>query len=111
MVYRRILPTVRWSRFGCGRSRSEKLASVFMGQPLADMDRTGGARACYLHACLCSVTRKRMTNTSVRQRFGIESGNKAIASRLLREALESGMIRLETEEVADKLRAYVPFWA
>ena len=84
---------------------------LFAHKSLADMDRAERVRACYLHACLCSVTRKRMTNTSVRQRFGIESGNRAIASRLLREALESGMIRLETEGVADKLRAYVPFWA
>jgi ATP-dependent DNA helicase RecG len=57
------------------------------------------------------VTRQSMTNTSVRQRFGIEPANKATASRLIREALDAGMIRLVSEDVADKLRAYVPFWA
>ena len=45
------------------------------------------------------------------ERFGIEPANKAVASRLIREALEAGMIRLVSEQVADKLRAYVPFWA
>ena len=52
-----------------------------------------------------------MTNASLRERLGIASGNKAMASRLLREAVETGMIRLASEGVADKLRAYVPFWA
>jgi len=32
------------------------------------------------------------------------------AFRLIREALEAGAIRLVSEHVADKLRAYVPFW-
>jgi ATP-dependent DNA helicase RecG len=57
------------------------------------------------------VLRQPTNNASIRGRFGIEPANKAVASRLLREAVEAGMIRLENEGVADKLRAYVPFWA
>lgn len=84
---------------------------LFAHKPLSAMDKTDRIRACYLHACLRYVTRQPMTNTSVRERFGIEAANKAMASRLIREALEAGMIRLVNEDVADKLRAYVPFWA
>jgi ATP-dependent DNA helicase RecG len=84
---------------------------LFAPKPLSAMDKADRVRACYLHACLCYVTRKRMTNSSVRQRFGIDPGNKAMASRLIREALEAGAIRLESESIADKLRAYVPYWA
>ena len=84
---------------------------LFAHKELRDMDRRDRIRACYLHACLRYVTRQPMTNTSVRERFGIEPANKAVASRLIREALEAGMIRLVSEQVADKLRAYVPFWA
>jgi predicted HTH transcriptional regulator len=84
---------------------------LFAHKPLSAMDKADRVRACYLHACLCYVTRLSMTNTSVRQRFGIEPANKATASRLIREALDAGMIRLVSEDVADKLRAYVPFWA
>lgn len=84
---------------------------LFAHKPLSAMDKTERVRACYLHACLRYVTRQRMTNTSVRERFGIAAGNKAVASRLIREALDAGAIRLESEDVGDKLRAYVPFWA
>lgn len=84
---------------------------LFAHRPLTDMDRSDRVRACYLHACLRYVMRQTMTNTTVRTRFGIEEGNRAIASRLIREALDAKAIKLETEGVADKLRAYVPFWA
>jgi hypothetical protein len=30
---------------------------------------------------------------------------------LIRDALSAGMIRLVNEDVGDKLRAYLPFWA
>jgi ATP-dependent DNA helicase RecG len=82
---------------------------LFAHKSLNDMDKSERVRACYLHACLRYVMRLRMTNSSVRGRFSIEPGNKATASRLIREALEAGVIKLESEEVADKLRAYVPF--
>jgi predicted HTH transcriptional regulator len=86
-------------------------AVLFAHKPLSAMDKVERVRACYLHACLRYVTRQPMTNASVRERFGIAPANKAIASRLLREALETGIIRLVSADVADKLRAYVPFWA
>lgn len=86
-------------------------AVLFAHKPLSDMDKVERIRACYLHACLRYVTRQPMTNASLRERFGIATGNKAMASRLLREAVEAGMIRLASEGVADKLRAYLPFWA
>ncbi len=84
---------------------------LFAHKPLSAMDKTDRVRACYLHACLRYVLRQPTNNASIRGRFGIEPANKAVASRLLREAVEAGMIRLENEGVADKLRAYVPFWA
>ena len=84
---------------------------LFAHKPLSAMSKADRVRACYLHACLCYVMRREMTNTTLRERFGIAAGNKATASRLIREALTAGMIRLVSEKVGDKLRAYVPYWA
>ena len=75
------------------------------------MDREDRVRAVYLHACLRYVQREYMTNTTLRQRFGIDPKNSAIASRLLKDALAAGVIRLEDEAAAPKLRRYVPHWA
>jgi len=84
---------------------------LFAHKTLTEMGKADRVRACYLHACLRYVTRQPMTNTTVRERFGIEEKNKATASRLIREALQAGMIRLVSDDVGDKLRAYLPFWA
>ena len=46
-------------------------AVLFAHKPLAAMDKPDRVRACYLHACLCYVTRKEMTNTTLRARFGV----------------------------------------
>jgi predicted HTH transcriptional regulator len=86
-------------------------AVLFAHRPLAKMDKDDRVRACYLHACLRYVSRNFMTNTSLRERFGIDVKNSAIASRLIKEALEAGVIRPYEEGAARKLMKYVPIWA
>ena len=75
------------------------------------MDKADRIRAVYLHACLRYVNREYTTNTSVRERFGIEPKNSAIASRLIREAVETGFVLPYDPNAAPKLMRYVPFWA
>jgi predicted HTH transcriptional regulator len=84
---------------------------LFAHKPLAEMDKADRIRACYLHACLRYVTRQPMTNTSVRERFGIAEKNASVASRLLNEAVETGRIVVEDPEAGTRVRSYLPFWA
>jgi predicted HTH transcriptional regulator len=84
---------------------------LFAPRPLARMDKADRVRSVYLHACLRYVNREHLTNTSVRQRFGIEPQNSATASRLIRETVEAGEIVPHDPEAAPKLMRYVPVWA
>ncbi|MES1245143.1 MAG: ATP-binding protein [Acidobacteriota bacterium] len=84
---------------------------LFAPRPLGKMDKADRVRAVYLHACLRYVSHEHLTNASVRQRFGIEPNNKATASRLIREAVEAGVIVPHDPEAAPKLMRYVPVWA
>ena len=84
---------------------------LFAHRPLIEMDRSERTRACYLHACLRFVTRQHMTNSSVRERFGIDEKNAATASRLIKEAVEAGVIGPYDPMAANKLMRYVPYWA
>ena len=84
---------------------------LFAHRPLTKMDKADRIRAVYLHACLRYVNREKMTNTSIRERFGIDPKNIAAASRLIREAVEAGFILPYDAEAAPKLMRYVPFWA
>ena len=84
---------------------------LFARKPMADMDRAERVRACYLHACLQHVNRRRMTNASLRQRFGITHNNASMASRFLNEAMTAGLIAIADPAVGTRNRSYLPFWA
>ncbi len=87
-------------------------ATLFAYQRLADMDAKDRIRACYQHACLCHVSNKQMTNASLRQRFAISDTNYPIASKIIKETLKEGLIKLYDPDSASKRYAkYVPFWA
>ena len=91
-------------------SEESTRAVLFAHKPLSKMEKPDRIRACYLHACLRYVNREYMTNTTLRERFGIEAKNSATASRLIKEALEGKAIRLHDESAPPKLRKYVPWW-
>lgn len=85
---------------------------LYSPKPLKDMDKKDKIWACYLHACLKSVSGEPMTNTSLRERFGIEEHNYAIASRIISDTKEAGLIKDYDLTNKSKPQAkYVPFWA
>ena len=84
---------------------------IFAHKDLRDMNKADRVRAVYLHACLRHVMREKTNNATLRQRFGIAGRNAAVASRLLNEAIEAGMIVIEDPTAGRRSRAYLPFWA
>jgi predicted HTH transcriptional regulator len=84
---------------------------LFAPRPLTAMDKADRLLAVYLHACLRYVQREYLTNSSIRQRFGIDPKNSAFASRMIRDAVESGLILPHDPDAAPKLMRYIPFWA
>lgn len=83
---------------------------LFAHQPLNRMDKGDRIRACYLHACLKYVTRDYMTNSSLRERFGIDPKNSAVASRIIKDTLDAGLIHLRDPDTSRKYTKYVPYW-
>jgi predicted HTH transcriptional regulator len=86
-------------------------AVLFAHKALKDMDQADRSRACYLHACLRYVERNPMTNSSLRDRFGISEENAAIVSRIIRDALAEKLIKPYDPEQGKKYAKYIPFWA
>lgn len=84
---------------------------LFAPKPLNDMDKDERVRACYQHACLKYVQREGLTNTSLRERFGIEAKNRSIASRLIRDAVNAGVLVPRDPNAAPRHMQYLPFWA
>lgn len=53
-----------------------------------------------LHACLKYVSNDKMTNQSLGERFEIEDQNAATASRIIKDELEEGVIKLEILKIS-----------
>lgn len=85
---------------------------LYAYKSLNNTDRNEKIRACYQHACLKYVSNEKMTNQSLRDRFGIESHNYSIASRIIKDALAEKVIKEDNpDNKSRKYACYVPFWA
>jgi predicted HTH transcriptional regulator len=86
--------------------------TMYSYKTLNSLDRKEKVRACYQHACLKYVSNEKMTNQSLRERFNIEDQNAAIASRIIKDALEHKLIKEDDpESKSRKYASYIPFWA
>lgn len=86
--------------------------TIFSYKTLNDLDKREKIRACYQHSCLKWVSNEKMTNQSLRERFSIDDKNAAIASRIIKDTFEAGMIKEDDpNNKSRKHRSYVPFWA
>ncbi|HBJ84164.1 MAG TPA: transcriptional regulator [Verrucomicrobiales bacterium] len=84
---------------------------LFAHREFREMDKADRTRACYLHACLRYVQRDYMTNTTLRERFGIDEKNSSMASRIIKDTVEAGLIVPYDEAAGRKYMKYLPWWA
>ncbi|MCT7465680.1 ATP-binding protein [Aliarcobacter cryaerophilus] len=87
------------------------MATLFAHKELKDMNKDDKIRACYMHCVLRYTQNDYMTNTSLRERFNIDSKNTAMVSRIIKDALDANKIVLYDENVGTKARTYIPSWA
>ena len=67
--------------------------------------------SCYLHACLMYVQGDALTNTSLRDRFGLKDSSAGSISRLIKDAMEKHRIKALDPQTAKRYMRYVPIWA
>ncbi len=84
---------------------------LFAPKNLKDMSKEEKVRAVYLHACLRRANHQTLTNSSLRDRFGISQQNSAIASRLISDAVEAGLITPFDPDAGRRFMQYLPYWA
>ena len=95
-----------------GETRTTVIMQAY--KSIDDMDKNERIRACYQHCCLKYVTADMMTNQTFRERLGLSDkrADTEAASRVIRDTLELGLIRLNDPESKSKRYAkYVPFWS
>ncbi len=84
---------------------------LFSHKDYKDMDVEDRVRACYQHCCLKYVNKKPMNNTSLRERFSINEKSSATVSRIIKQTIDTGIIKLYDPKANRKFYRYLPFWA
>ena len=87
------------------------VSTLFAHKELREMNKQDRVLATYLHACLRYIQNEFMTNTSLRERFGIDVKNRSMVSKIINEALNAEKIKIYDESVGTKAREYVPWWS
>lgn len=85
-------------------------AVMFAHKDFKNMDRAERVRACYQHCCLRYVTNERMTNQSLRERFGLPADKVTTISNVIRSTLDASLIKVEGENAVGKSVRYAPYW-
>lgn len=87
-------------------------AVLFAHKDFGKMSRDEKIKACYWHACLRQADREQLTNTTLRERFGLDATATPTVSRIIRETVKAGLIKpFDPEQRSRGLMSYVPFWA
>ncbi len=88
------------------KTQFSTITTLFATKPFSKMSKEERVRACYQHACLQWVSDKKMTNTTLRKRFGVEEKKYTMVSKVIRESIEYQMIKKKNDN-----SSYIPFWA
>lgn len=65
----------------------------------------------YLHACIKYIEGNSLTNSSLRERFGLKDTSSGMVSRLIKEALAQRLIKSVDSQTAPRYMKYIPVWA
>lgn len=84
---------------------------MFSPKSFAQMTNEERIEAAYQHSVLKYFSSGGMTNTSLRERFGMNEKQRSQISRLIKDALDSGKIKhKDAENNSDKFSMYIPYW-
>lgn len=105
-IEKMFLPPVKFTK-------SEQHTRIFMfpQKSLKEMTKPEKISACYQHACLMYEDGERINNQSVRERFELSKNDSSIASRIISDTLEAGLIKpADMETASKKYMTYIPFY-
>ena len=97
--------------FRVGETRTTVV--LYGPKTFAQMEKSERVRACFQHCCLKWITNEKMTNQSLRERFGLPNNQAKITAmyQLISEAVALSLIKpVETESGSKRYASYVPIW-
>lgn len=86
-------------------------AVLFAKIPFDMIVKEDRIRTCYMQACLSYVNYEAVTNTDIRNLFGLSIKESYKASRIIKDTMEAHLIRPLDETTAPRYMKYIPYWA
>ncbi len=86
--------------------------TVYGYKKIEDYTKSEKREVCFNH-CLVKffVDKEPMTNSSLSERLNISKGNTSITSRIIKDAVDVGLIKqFDPENTSRKTKKYVPYW-
>lgn len=85
--------------------------SLFPQKNVNQMTKAEKIRACYQHACLMYEDNATINNQSIRERFELNKNQSSVASRIITDTLEAGLIKISDTDIKSKKYAtYIPYY-
>ena len=101
------LPAVKFTK-----SEQHTRVFLFPQKNIKDMSRDEKIATCYQHACLMYEDGKDINNQSVRERFELGKNDSSVASRIISDTVEKGLIKpANSDTTSKKYMTYVPYYA
>ena len=86
--------------------------TLYPHKELNNMTKAEKIEACYQHACLVNEDGHSMNNQSVRERFNLKKTQSSVASRIISDTQEAGLIKIANAGImSKKLMTYLPYYA
>ena len=85
--------------------------TLYAHMPFSSLSAEDKLWACYLHACIKQVQEEQLTNTSLRERFGLGQSSAGTVSRLIKEAVSQKLVKPLDPDTAPRYMRYIPYWA
>ena len=85
--------------------------TLYSEVPFTNLSPEDKLRACYMHACVRYVQEEYLTNSSLRERFGLPQSSAGSISRLIKDAVSKKLIKPLDPGTSNKYMKYVPIWA
>ncbi|MEA3504075.1 MAG: ATP-binding protein [Bacteroidota bacterium] len=85
---------------------------IFAPKTYAKMSGFERIEACYQHSIIQYYGNDGFNNASLRKRFGMHDKQAPQISKLIKEAIEAGKIKIKNpESESKKFTTYIPYWA
>lgn len=85
--------------------------TMYPKKKLEEMTKEEKIQACYQHCCLLYEDDKVLNNQAVRERFGLDKNKNSVASRIISDTIEKGLLKpFDNENISKKFTAYIPFY-